>query len=246
MARGDRERLTPRRIPSGAVEAHPRLSRAELALLDRMASEEYGLPIAVLMENAGRGAAEVILQRLRDRGRAVVLAGSGNNGGDAYVVARHLANGGVAVEIFSVGESRGDAAMMERACERMGIPLHSLSDDGPPPLQAALGRADVVVDGLLGTGFHGEVRPDIARWIEAVNQSARERGTLVVALDLPSGLDADSGLPARPTIVADVTVTFAAPKIGFESARAKAHLGQVVVASIGVPSALLRRVRGTT
>jgi hydroxyethylthiazole kinase-like uncharacterized protein yjeF len=237
------------------VDAPPRLSRAQLALLDARASEEYGLGVAVLMENAGRGAAEEILRRIRPSaegvkpaGRVVVLAGSGNNGGDASVVARHLSNAGVAVEVFFTEESgpagnasRGDAARMRLAVERMGIAV----EGGSTRLEASLAEASVIVDGLLGTGFRGEVRPEIARWIEAVNESKRKRGTLVVALDVPSGLDADSGLPSRATIVADVTVTFAASKIGFDAAEARPYVGQVVVAPIGVPPALLRRVRGT-
>ncbi|MFN0009747.1 MAG: NAD(P)H-hydrate epimerase [Planctomycetota bacterium] len=237
------------------METPPRLTRAELSLLDRLASEEYGLPIAVLMENAGRGAAEEILAGMRERddkggvvGRVVVLAGSGNNGGDACVVARHLSNAGVVVEVFFAGEPHAfadadldAAARMRRVVERMGIAV----EGGLARLEASLGQASVVVDGLLGTGFRGEVRPEIARWIDAVNHSARERGTTVVALDLPSGLDADSGRPSSSTIVADVTVTFAARKIGFDAPEAAPYVGQVVVAPIGVPTELLRRVRGT-
>lgn len=226
-----------------------RLSRAELALLDRLAREEYGLGVAVLMENAGRGAAEQILSRLRDRGeagkfagRAVVLAGPGNNGGDACVVARHLSNAGVLVEVFFTGSAtRGDAAGMRLAVERMGIAV----EGGLTRLEESLANADVVVDGLLGTGFRGEVRPEIARWIETVNASPRKLGALVVALDLPSGLDADTGHPSPTTIVADVTVTFAARKLGFDAPEAGPFVGQIVVAPIGVPAALFRRVRGT-
>lgn len=257
MARGDRERLTARRIPSWTVETPPRLSRAELSLLDALATEEYALPMAVLMENAGRGAAEEILRRMRDAGelagRVVVLAGSGNNGGDACVVARHLSNAGLAVDVFFVGDSaasgknpRSDAAIMRHVVERMGIAVDTASGAaGLARLKASLAGASLIVDGLLGTGFRGEIRPEIARWIEAANESARGCGTMVVALDLPSGLDADSGLPASPTIVADVTVTFAAWKIGFDAPEARPYLGQVVVAPIGVPAALLQRVRGT-
>jgi len=231
------------------VDGPPRLSRAELSLLDRLACEEYGLPIAVLMENAGRGAAEEILSRMRDRaeagriaGRAVVLAGPGNKGGDACVVARHLSNAGVSVEVFFAGSApRGDAATMRLVVERMGIAVGG----GLTRLEESLATADVVVDGLLGTGFRGEVRLEIASWIEAVNASTRKRGSLVVALDLPSGLDADTGLPSRTTIVADVTVTFAARKLGFDAPEARPYVGHVVVAPIGVPAALLHRVRGT-
>jgi NAD(P)H-hydrate epimerase len=218
-----------------------RLSRAELARLDLLASERCGLPSAVLMENAGRGAADEVLGLLAGRGRALLLAGPGNNGGDAYVVARHLANAGVEVRVFAtvpLAHLRGDAAIMRRALESLGI---AVEDAGAEDVRAELERCAVVVDGLLGTGFRGGMRAPIAGLVDLVN-AARERNPLaVVALDLPSGLDADSGVPARPTIRADVTVTFAAWKIGFDAPEAQPWLGHVVLKSIGVPTDLLDR-----
>ena len=226
------------------MEELPRLSRAELALLDRLAAEEYGLPVAVLMENAGRSAADEIL-RLERAGRVVVLAGPGNNGGDAFVVARHLANAGLEVEVFAAAASRGEAAIMRRAVERMGIAVSPVEVESDLlRLEAALARAGIVVDGLLGTGFRGEVRPGIARLIEAVNGARKTSGAIVVALDLPSGLDADTGQAARPTVAADLTVTFAARKLGFDAPEAIARLGRVVVGTIGAPAELVRGVRG--
>ena len=232
----------------------PRLSRAQLALLDRLASEEYGLPIAVLMENAGRSAADEVLRLRRDldaRGksarRVAVLAGPGNNGGDAFVLARHLANAGVAVDVFAAGAERaeGEAALMRRAVERMGIRVEAASDGASlPRFVASLAEAAIVVDGLLGTGFRGEMRPAMARLVEAVNGAARATGAIVVALDIPSGLDADTGIPARPTILADVTVAFVACKLGFDAEEAKPYLGRVVVGTIGAPVELIERVRG--
>jgi NAD(P)H-hydrate epimerase len=238
------------------MDAPAGLTRAELALLDRLASEEYGLPSAVLMENAGRGAAEEVLGLSAIGGpvsastsRVVVLAGPGNNGGDACVLVRHVANAGVEVEVLATSrleELSGDAAVMRRAVEKMGIPVHDASsEEGLARSMPALDRATVIVDGLLGTGFRGEMRPKIARVIRAVNARREGNGAQVVALDLPSGLDADSGAPALPTVVADLTVTFAAWKIGFDAAEAKPFLGRVVLATIGAPAALLRRVRGS-
>jgi NAD(P)H-hydrate epimerase len=228
----------------------PRLTRAELALLDRLASGEIGLPSAVLMENAGRGAAEEVLRiaSVAAAPRVSVLAGSGNNGGDACVLARHLADAGVGVELFAacrLEDLRGDAAIMRRAAEKIGIAVHDVSTE------AALARArerldgsNVLVDGLLGTGFRGEMRPGMTRLVEAVNACRAHGGARVVALDLPSGLDADSGRPARSTIVADVTVTFAAWKVGFDAPAAQPFLGRVVVAGIGISAELAPRVRG--
>jgi NAD(P)H-hydrate epimerase len=233
------------------VSAHPEspwLTRDELALLDRIASEEYGLPTAVLMENAGRGAAEAVLEMLADpRSRAeaprvVLLSGPGNNGGDACVVARHLMNAKVEVELVAtraLDELHGDAAIMRGVIERMGIPIHP----GTTPSRAIEG-ATLLVDGLLGTGFRGVVRPEIARLVVAANARRASGAARTVALDLPSGLDADTGRPADPTIAADVTVTFAARKKGFEAREALPFLGQVVVASIGAPDGILERIIG--
>jgi NAD(P)H-hydrate epimerase len=248
-----------------------RLTRDQLRALDRLAAEEYGLPSAVLMENAGRGASEHVLAALSadvregalapgtdSRGardaRVAIVCGPGNNGGDGAVVARWLANAGVAVDVLAthaLDALRGDAALERRVIERMRIPVHELAgDDAVERARHVLARADLVVDALLGTGFEGEVRANIARAIELVNAWRASRlarggaGARVVALDLPSGLDCDTGAPARPTVIADLTVTFAAWKIGFDAEPARAVLGRVVVASIGTPLELLVRVRG--
>jgi NAD(P)H-hydrate epimerase len=231
-----------------------RLSRAELALLDRIANEEYGLPTAVLMENAGRGAAEEVLAMLAGSGapRAAVFAGPGNNGGDACVLARHLANAGVEVEVFAASrreDLRGDAAIMRLAVERCGIRVHDASGAADPSMAELIfdrlgGPSEILVDGLLGTGFRGEMRPGIAALVDALNRRRGLTGARVVALDLPSGLDADTGRPARPTVVADVTVTFAARKVGFDATEARPFLGRVVVAGIGVPAEIVRAARG--
>jgi len=236
------------------VDELPPLSRAELALLDRLAVEEHGLPVLVLMENAGRGAAEEILRRLaaspaagRERLRAVVLAGPGHNGGDAYVVARHLANAGAAVLVFaSAPPASDDVSIMRRAAEAQGIPVHAADETaGEEDLADALAGAHVVVDGLLGTGFKGtDLRPAVARLVAAIAARRRAPGSIVVALDVPSGLDADTGEAADPCVAADLTITFAAQKLGFASPAARARVGEVVVASIGTPPDLVRRVHG--
>jgi len=236
------------------VDELPPLSRTELALLDRLAVEEHGLPVLVLMENAGRGAAEEILRRLaaspaagRERLRAVVLAGPGHNGGDAYVVARHLANAGAAVLVFaSAPPASDDVSIMRRAAEAQGIPVHAADETaGEEDLADALAGAHVVVDGLLGTGFKGtHLRPAVARLVAAIAARRRAPGSIVVALDVPSGLDADTGEAADPCVAADLTITFAAQKLGFASPAARARVGDVVVASIGTPPDLVRRVHG--
>ena len=240
----------------------PALSRAQLRELDRIAVEELSIPSCILMENAGRGAADLVRalfddarsggpSRARASGaqarRVAIFCGPGNNGGDGGVVARHLANAGLRVDVYCTepaGSLHGDAALERRIVERMGLPVHDVSS--APALAAArdaLESADVLVDGLLGTGFHGEVRPKIARVIDAIAGLRARGGATVVALDLPSGLDCDRGEPASPTVVADLTATFAAPKTGFDRPAARAVLGRVEIVSIGTPPALVERVR---
>jgi NAD(P)H-hydrate epimerase len=210
--------------------------------LDRRAVEVLGLPEAVLMENAGRGAAEAILGCLRARAlagkcgpqpwRAAILCGPGNNGGDGFVVARQLQREGVSVECFctsSAGREESAATLNRRVAERLGIALFPLAN--PDQLEFARSRwnVDVLVDALLGTGSSGAPRGACAAAIEAFEAC---RGPFKVALDLPSGLDADTGEAAGLCVHASLTVTFAALKPGFE--RASEFTGAVLVADIGL------------
>ncbi len=225
-----------------------RLSRAQVRAVDRLAIEELGIPGVVLMENAGRGAAEHVLAELRSRrgaargARVVVLCGGGNNGGDGYVVARHLHGAGVAVELVATvppGELRGDAATNARVALAMGlVPAVVGAAPDAGALADAWAGADLLVDGLLGTGFHGTVRPPLDAVIDAANRA----GPPIVAVDVPSGLDADLGRAAGPAVRAASTVTFVARKLGFDAPGAAAWTGRVVVAGIGAPPELVARV----
>jgi NAD(P)H-hydrate epimerase len=215
------------------------LSRAEVRELDRRAIEEYGVPGVVLMENAGRGAAEVLL-RIGIYGPVIVCCGKGNNGGDGFVLARHLDNAGVPVRVFLFcppEELTGDAALNQRIIARAGPPLQVWA---APPLDAGslrqeLARAAWIVDALFGTGLSGPVRPPLDQVIVAINDSP----VRVLAIDIPSGLDCDTGLPLGATVRAHHTVTFVAPKQGFARPSARAWLGQVHVVDIGAPRVLL-------
>jgi NAD(P)H-hydrate epimerase len=220
------------------------LTRAQVRELDRLAIEELGIPSIVLMENAGRGAAQELLafaarERSIAASRALIVCGRGNNGGDGYVVARHLHCAGCAVAIASAAaraSSTGDALVMRSIVERMQIPIHERI---APSRLAELGEFDVVVDALLGTGFRGELEGELLEWVRAINALAKP---FKVALDLPSGLDCDEGRACPEAVRADLTATFAAPKIGFERAEARRWLGRVVVCSIGAPPELAARV----
>ena len=219
------------------------LSRGAVRELDRLCIEEYGIPGVVLMENAGRGAAEHLLRACEGGAQRVVfLCGPGNNAGDAYVAARHLHNAGVEVELHSVvaaGLLRGDAAWARAVVDRMGLDVRTTEPGTRTnPWAARLDGGAVLVDGLLGTGAIGAPRGVVAEVLRACETS---RPRLRVALDLPSGLDADTGEAHEPCFTADLTLTFAALKPGLSNARC----GRIEVIDIGAPRELLQRLAGT-
>ena len=215
------------------------LGREEVRAIDRRAIEGFGVPGIVLMENAGRGTAEV-LRTLGVRGPVVICCGKGNNGGDGYVIARHLDNAGVPVRVLLFcrpEELTGDAAIAYRIIARSGL---AVVDFAAQPLDdAALSRelvaADWVLDALFGTGLSGPVRPPFDRVIAAINAGPAR----VLAVDIPSGLDCDTGVPLGTAVRAHHTVTFVARKKGFANPAAVEWLGRVHVVGIGAPRVLL-------
>ena len=232
------------------------MTRDEVREIDRRAVEEYAMPSIVLMENAGRGTAE-LLMKLGIAGPVVICAGRGNNGGDGFVVARHLENHGYAVRVLLFADPdqlRGDAAVNARILQKAETSLRvfSASDADsaaktkgfspsvpfdPAELEAELDRADWVVDALLGTGTRGEVREPFATVIDRIN-GARKK---VLAVDLPSGLDCDTGEPLGPCVRADQTATFVARKKGFDRPTSEQWTGQVHVIDIGIPRRMVER-----
>ena len=218
------------------------LGRDAVRELDRRAIEEYGIPSIVLMENAGRAAADVALLELGDdrRGPVVVLAGPGNNGGDGLVVARTLVNRGVEAEVLAIFPEERLAAASEdvriNAALWRGLGREIRFEPEPELLAERLSAATLVVDGLFGTGLRRPLAAPYPAVVEAVGAS----GARVLALDLPSGLDADSGAVLGAAVEADVTVTFVAAKPGFHRGEGPARCGRVVVAEIGIPRSWLR------
>ena len=227
------------------------LTRDQVREVDRLAIEVLGMPGVVLMENAGRAVSDMTLDLLEGElhlvaqdANVVILCGGGNNGGDGYVIARHLSNAGVnvtAVAIKDAADLRGDAAVNWAIADRMGrvAPAPSIQDlherlTGP-------NGPHVIVDALLGTGFQGDVRDDLAQVIQ-VCIAAHEAGVKVVAVDVPSGLDCDTGQPSNATIIADMTVTFVAAKVGFTQSAAEPYVGQIIPVEIGTPPSLIGRV----
>jgi NAD(P)H-hydrate epimerase len=224
----------------------PLATAAEMRRADRRATERYGMPSLLLMENAGRGAADALERLLGPVGgrRVVVVCGKGNNGGDGFVVARHLLGRGARVSAWiagRAGEVEGAARVNLDALQRAGETVAEAPEAGGEAftrLAAELGAADVVVDALLGTGVHGAATGPVAEAIQAINAAATA-GRPVCALDLPSGLPSDGEPPAGPVVRAALTVTFGLPKLGLVLPAGAAHAGRVEIADLGVPRAWL-------
>ena len=231
------------------------LTRDQVRAVDLRAIGEYSLPGIVLMENAGRNAAHLLmalasLARVDPPLRVAIACGRGNNGGDGFVIARHLENLGAEIKLFLACDPaayRGDAAVNHAVAVRAGIAIESLESAPLEAWSAELVGSDWIVDALLGTGAAGAPREGIATAIEAINRTraadARvDRRPSVFAVDIPSGLDCDTGLAAGDCVRADATATFVARKIGFDAPGARAFTGAVHVLDIGVPRRLLDEI----
>jgi hydroxyethylthiazole kinase-like uncharacterized protein yjeF len=211
----------------------PALTRDQCRELDRRATDAYGIASLVLMENAGRGAVDV-LERLGVDGPVVILCGKGNNAGDGFVIARHLDIRGHACRVLLLcpaEELTGDAATNFAILEKTNVPIKTFD------IGLTAQDADWLVDAMLGTGARGEPRPPIDAAIEWFN--ARPVKTRAMAVDVPSGLDCDTGQPAAHTVRADHTCTFAALKIGFTQPVAREFTGTIHVCDIGAPPRLI-------
>lgn len=231
--------------PEPPVGTQPALTRAETRAVDRIAVEELAIPSLVLMENAGRNAAAEIARLAARAGaaRVCVFCGTGGNGGDGFVVIRHLANRGLAIRAFLVGQPErlaSDCAANCRIVEAMGIGVSKITlERQAAELAGTLGAGDLVVDALLGSGFSGRVRSPVDRVIQAINDAD---AALVVAIDVPSGLDCDTGAAGHVAVRADRTLTFVASKVGFSARQAKPYVGRVKVLDIGAPPQLVNRI----
>lgn len=210
--------------------------------IDRRAIEEFGVPALVLMENAGRGAAEEAARLYREkalRGPVLVFCGAGNNGGDGFVIARHLANAGFDVRIFCCfdharADREREAGINLTICERMGLPIRDVRTQGQAEgVRAELAPGALVVDAIFGVGLSQPPREPSATLLRVLS----EAGLATLAVDVPSGLDADTGQALGVAVRADVTATMACPKVGFRGAGA-IHVGRLAVVDIGMPACL--------
>lgn len=216
---------------------HAVLDRRQTQEIDRRAIDEFGMSSLVLMENAGRGVADT-LTALDVRGPVVVCCGKGNNAGDGFVLARHLDLRSIGVEVLvwaDVEELAADAGHNFAILEKSGIPLQIFGKrHDAARLSASVARADWVVDALLGTGAQGEPRAPLDAVIAQLNRCNRP----ILAIDLPSGLDCDTGVAAAQTIRAQHTCTFVAAKPGFFAPNAASYIGELHVLDIGAPRRL--------
>ncbi len=217
------------------------LTSREMREIDRIAIEELGIPGVVLMENAGLRVVRALRGRFEDLAseRIVVVAGKGNNGGDGFVVARHLANLGARPEVVLLAareEIKGDAAVNMAVALKMGVPVIEVRAAADwKKARIAVFHATVVVDAIFGTGLMKPIEGLYAEVVGDINKSS----AFTVAVDIPSGLSADTFELVGPSVEADLTVALAAPKIAHIFPPAAERAGELVVAPIGIPPSLL-------
>lgn len=203
--------------------------------IDRRTTERFGVPSIVLMENAAIAVVDAIFEHYAESDRVAIVCGTGQNGGDGFAVARHLENRGIVPVILIAGDRsaiKGDARTNLEICERLGIPIHDLQDAGD---LAHAADADLIVDAIFGTGLNRApegLHADVIRGIA-------ELRIPVLAIDLPSGANASSHEPFDPCVQAEVTVTFAAPKMCHVFEPAAIYCGEVIVADISIPDAAI-------
>lgn len=210
----------------------PYLSTEQMVEVDRVMTEDYGIGLVQMMENAGRNLAHLARVRFMNGdpiGKAVVvLAGSGGNGGGAMVCARRLHNWGARVRVLLTRPREmlaGAPALQEKILQRMGVAVASAED------VERVHTVDLVVDGVIGYSLSGAPRgtaADLIRWANA-------SGAPVLSLDTPSGLDTTTGIPHAPAVRATATLTLALPKEGLRAEGAAAYVGELYLGDIGVP-----------
>jgi hydroxyethylthiazole kinase-like uncharacterized protein yjeF len=217
----------------------------EMRQLDQTAIEDVGIPGVVLMENAGLHVVRVMKEHFSDlrEKKVLIVCGKGNNGGDGFVVARHLSNRGVDVRVTLLTEKhslKGDAKLNFSIAEKMNLPIIEItSNEQIPAFRNLLQQADIVVDAILGTGLTEAVQGFYKNIIESINKAHKP----IVAVDIPSGLSADTGVVPGSCIHADVTVTFGVPKRGLILYPAANYVGDLRVVDIGIPKHLIEEAQ---
>jgi NAD(P)H-hydrate epimerase len=215
------------------------MSRDEARAFDAWAINELGVPGIVLMENAGRSCAQFIIETLSKvkNPKVCIFCGTGNNGGDGFVIARHLLNAGFTVTVVvcgNIAKIRSDARINLDILTGLGLKIERLDMEGTEIIEDRVTKlaneANMIIDAIFGTGLTGTLRNEYKQLIDGINGL----GCPVLSVDIPSGLDCDTGLPFGAAIKANCTVTFVAVKKGFVFENARVYTGDIFVASIGV------------
>jgi NAD(P)H-hydrate epimerase len=213
----------------------PSLTTEQMAEVDRLMIEEWGITLIQMMENAGRNLAELARRMLdgEQSGRRVtVLCGKGNNGGGGMVAARHLSNRGANVSVKLMGDPAGLKEIPAHQWDILQVMALTQADDPD------LAQADLILDAMIGYGLSGDPRGVVAEWIRRANAA----GGPILALDAPSGLDTTSGTAGNPCVRATATLTLALPKTGLLTPAARPLVGKLLLADISVPPGLYRRL----
>jgi NAD(P)H-hydrate epimerase len=214
------------------------MTRQQVRDFDKWAIESLKIPGVVLMENAGKNFVDIIMPDIRESGvkKICIFCGTGNNGGDGYVIARHLENNNFRTKAVIVGDIEkiaGDAKTNLEIIRNMGLKIENIGTvemTSESKIAEVMRGFDLIIDAIFGTGLTGQLRPEYQCLINAINSAGRD----IFAVDIPSGLDCDTGDPLGCAIKAKRTITFVAMKQGVLNDSAKQYTGKVDVASIGI------------
>lgn len=212
------------------------LNRRESRELDRLTIEKYGIPGIVLMENAGRGVVDYILSNKFQR-KIVICCGGGNNGGDGLVIARHLDNHHFSVQVLLFADPyhlHGDAQINYDIAVKSGISITIIQTENVNTIPPILSNADLLIDALFGTGLEKKIRAPFDTIIRLINKTRK----IILSIDIPSGLDCDTGEPLGIAIQATHTFSMVGLKQGFANPHAKKYLGKIHIVDIGTPKIL--------
>ncbi len=218
------------------------ITAKQMKEVDKAAIDEFKIPSLVLMENAGRTASDIAYNMLIDKKNTVIcICGKGNNGGDGFVCTRHLINKGINVLVFltcSRDKLKGDAKINFSILEKMDASIYELTkEDNFMNLENEIINSELVVDAIFGIGITGKIKEPYSEIIDIINKNKNK----VLALDIPSGLDATEGISLGSCVRADKTITFAACKTGLVKNQGLEYSGEIIVADISIPKQLLKR-----
>lgn len=215
------------------------INRQQARELDRQAINLFGIPGIVLMENAGKKIADFIINQ-NIEGKIIICCGKGNNGGDGFVIARHLDNHEKDIHILLFAkpdEIKGDALINFNICLKCNIPITIVNENNFTKIEnEILSHAKWIIDALFGIGLEGVVRYPYDKIIQAINETS----AIIISVDIPSGLDCDTGVPLGIAVKATHTFTFAFMKAGFIYPEAKKFLGKIHIVDIGIPKLIMK------